>query len=247
MTALPVSALLCTWLDAVHQGHAGPDDLADAVRGNDPRHLVVGLPAHQAAGTSGWSAESGSVEVIELQALAQLLPGPARLALPVSGDPVGLGGPSELTIAALEAGEAVVAGPVGLVPEVDARTVLWRAYAADPVPYVDERETAIELRTTLTDVTARLVDLDVAEWQPEIPDLLMNLRHRARLSLPPGLENRRVETVERAVLCLDIVALARDGEGGAVSAYEMNRRRSALDELDRAARHALVGACSARA
>ena len=93
------------------------------------------------------------------------------------------------------------------------------------MPWVDERETAIELRTTLAEVTRRLVDLDVASWQPEIPDLLMNLRHRPPLPLPPGYDARRVETVERAVLCLEIVELARAGEGGAVSAYEMDQRR----------------------
>ena len=96
-------------------------------------------------------------------------------------------------------------------------------------------------------MTRRLVDLDVAAWQPEIPDLLLNLRHRPPLPLPPGYDARRVETAERAVLCLDIVDLARAGDGGAVSAYEMEQRRAALDDLDRAARRALVGACSSRA
>ena len=85
----------------------------------------------------------------------------------------------------------------------------------------------------------------MAAWQPEIPDLLLNIRHRRPLPLPPGYAARRVETVERAVLCLDIVELARAGEGGAVSSYEMDQRRSALADLDRAARRALVGACSA--
>jgi hypothetical protein len=146
----------------------------------------------------------------------------------------------------MEAGEAVVAGAQGLVPEVDARTVVWRAHPADRAPWVDERETASNLKVTLADVTRRLVDLDVAAWQPGIPDLLMNLRHRPPLPLAPGTDARRVETVERAVLCLDIVELARSGEGGAVSAYEMDRRRAALDDLDRAARRALVGACSSR-
>ena len=227
-----MSALLCTWLDAVRAGHAGPDELADAVRGDDPRHLVTGLP------------ERGAVELQELPAA---LEGPLSLALPASGDPVGLGGPLAFNLTALEAGEAVVAGAVGLVPEVDARTVVWRAHPADRVPWVDERETAIELRTTLAEVTRRLVDLDVAAWQPDIPDLLLNLRHRAPLPLPPGVDPRRVETTERAVLCLEIVDLARVGEGGAVSSYEIERRRHALGDLDRAARRALVGACSGRA
>ena len=48
------------------------------------------------------------------------------------------------------------------------------------------------------------------------------------------------------MLCLEIVELARPGDGGAVTAYEMDQRRAALGDLDRAARRALVGACSGR-
>jgi hypothetical protein len=232
VSSLPVSAVLATWLDAFRAGDVGPDDLAEAVRGDDPRHLVSGL------------GEGGAVE---LEQLPTVLEGPVSLALPAPGDPVGLGGPPDFNLAAIDAGQAVVVGGVGLVPVEDARTVVWTAYPADRVPWVDERETAIELRTTLAEVTGRLVDLDVAAWQPDIPDLLMNLRHRERLTLPPRWDPRRVETADRAVLCLDIVELARAGDGGAVSSYEMDRRRAALADLDRAARRALVGACSGRA
>ena len=237
-----MSALLATWLDAVRVGRAGPDDLADAVRGSDPRHLVVGLPVRQSVGQSARVEPESTA--IELHDLPRAVVGPASLALPAPGDPVGLGGPPEFNFAAIEAGEAVVVGSVGLVPEDDARTVVWRAYPADPVPWVDERETAIELRTTLVEVTKSLVDLDVASWQPEIPDLLLNLRNRPALPLPPGTDARRLETVERATLCLEIVELAAAGDGGAVTAYEMERRRAALGDLGRAARRALVGACS---
>jgi len=236
-----MSALLATWLDAVRVGRAGPDDLADAVRGGDPRHLVVGLPVRQSVGQS---AQVEAETVLDLHELPSAVLGPASLALPAPGDPVGLGGPPEFNFAAIEAGEAVVVGAVGLVPEVDARTVVWQAYPASPVPWVDERESAIELRTTLVEVTQSLVDLDVASWQPEIPDLLLNLRNRPALPLPPGTDARRVETVERATLCLEIVDLARTGDGGAVTAYEMERRHAALADLGRAARRALVGACS---
>ena len=232
MSQLPVSVVLATWLDSCRAGLVGPDDLADAVRGDDPRHLVTGLP------------ERGVLELHELPAALQ---GPLSLALPAPGDPLGLGGPSALTVAAVEAGQAVIAGSVALVPEVDARTVVWTAHRADPVPWVDERETAIELRTTLLEVTRRLADLDVAAWQPDIPDLLLNLSRRERLPLPPGMDARRVETVERAVLCLEIVELARTGEGGALTAYEISQRRAALADLDRAARRGLVGACTGRA
>ena len=226
-----MSAVLAMWLDAVRAGRAGPDDLAAAVRGDDPHHVVTGLPGHGA---------------LELEELSAVLAGPVSLALPAPGDPVGLGGPAEFNLAALEAGEAVVAGTIGLVPLEDARTVVWCAHPADAVPWVDERETASELRLALVDVTRRLVDLDVAAWRPDIPDLLLNQRQRPLLPLPPGYDGRRLETTERAVLCLDILELARSGDGGAVSAYEMDRRRAALDDLDRAARRALVGACSSR-
>lgn len=231
MGSLPVAAVLATWLDAFRAGDVGPDDLADAVRGDDPRHLVSGL-------TDG--------DPLELHQLPALLDGPVSLALPAPGDLLGLGGPQELNLAAMDAGQAVVVGAVGLVPFEDARTVVWSTFRAEPVPWVDERETAIELRTTLAEVTRRLVDLDVASWQPEIPDLLMNLRHRPPLPLPPGIDARRVETIDRALLCLEIVALARSGEGGAVSSYEMQQRAAALGDLDRAARRAVVGACSGR-
>jgi hypothetical protein len=231
VSSLPVAAVLAAWLDAVRAGDVGADDLADAVRGDDPRHLVSGL---------------GEGAVVELDELPTVLDGPVSLALPAPGDPVGLGGPQEFNLAAIEAGQAVVVGGVGLVPTEDARSVVWQAFPADPVPWVDERETAIELRATLTQVTMRLVDLDVAAWQPEIPDLLMNLRHRRPLPLPPGYDARRAETTERAALCLEIVELARSGDGGAVSSYEMDQRRAALADLDRAARRALVGACSGR-
>jgi hypothetical protein len=231
VSSLPVSAVLATWLDACRRGDAGPDDLAAVVRGDDPRHLVSGL---------------GEGGVVELDELPARLDGPISLALPAPGDPVGLGGPPALNLAAMDAGQAVVVGGVGLVPVEDARTIVWTAQPAARVPWVDERETAIELRTALSEVTMRLVDLDVASWQPEIPDLLMNLRKRPRLPLPPGYDARRVETVERAVLCLDIVDLATSGDGGAVSSYEMDQRRAALGDLHRAARRALVGACSGR-
>ena len=231
MSSLPVSAVLATWLDAARAGQVSPEDLADAVRGDDPRHLVTGLPER---------------DVLELHELPEVITGRVSLALPAPGDLVGLGGPVSFNLAATEAGEAVVAGSFGLVPEQDARTVVWRAYPADRVPWVDERETAVELKVALAEVTRRLVDLDVAAWQPDIPDLLLNLRHRPRLPLPPGYDARRVETAERAVLCLDILALARSDDGGAVTAYEMEHRRAALDDLARATRRALVGACSSR-
>src|SRR3982751_575191 len=87
---LPASAVLCTWLEAVRTGRAGPDDLEDTVRGDDPRPPGAGLPG-----------------AIELRELPKTLREAPSLALPAPGDPVGLGGPPDFNFAAIEAGEAV--------------------------------------------------------------------------------------------------------------------------------------------
>jgi hypothetical protein len=232
--ALPRAATLACWLNACIAGQVSPDDFSEQVRGDDPHHLVAGLP--------------GSEPVPLLEAVGRLrqLGGVgASLALPAPGDPVGLAGPARFNAAALDQGSAVIVtgASLGLVPTIDARTVVWVAQPAQTPVALDPGEASGILRRTLLEVTQRLVALDVAGWQPEIPDLLINLRHRGSLPLPPGYDARRVEMIERGVLCLDIVGLARASDGGAVSAYEMDRRTSALSDLDRSARRALVAGC----
>ncbi len=235
--SLPDSAVLGLWLGSCLRGTVGPDDLAEAVRGDAPRHLVIGWP--------------DSPEPFDLT----LLPGAARragasgvrVALPAPGDPVGLAGPPDFNALALDAEEALVLDgpdPVGLVPEVDARTVLWQAVPATVPPVLDPGEAARTLRATLLEATADLVRLDVASWQPEIPDLLLNIRHRDPLPVPPGTSPDHLETLERATLCREIVALALDDHGGSVTAHEMEARRRCLTDLDRAARRAVVALCS---
>ena len=233
--SLPRSALLAVWLNAVLRGSAGPDDFAAAVRGDDPQHLVVDWP-----GGPTLALEQLPAAVMRASGVA------AALALPIAGDLLGLRGPSAFNTLALDAGEAVVLDGTGLgfVPVVDARTVLWQVGPAEPAPPLDRAEEGRRLRQVLVTTTADLARLDVASWQPEIPDLLMNVRHRPDLPLPPGVEPRAVEDLERAALCLDIVDLALRDDGGATSAYEMAERRRCLTELDRAARRVAVAVCS---
>jgi hypothetical protein len=234
--SLPRSALLAVWLNACLRGSVGPDDFAEAVRDGDPQHLVLDWP------------EDG--QVVPLEQLPATVRGAsgttATVALPVAGDPLGLRGPAAFNAAVLDAGEGVVLGGtgLGLVPSVDARTVLWQAAAAERVPLLDHAEEGRRLRQALVTATAELTRLDVAAWQPEIPDLLLNVRHRAPLPVPPDLGPRAVEDLERAVLCLDIVDLALRDEGGAATAYEMAERRRCLTDLDRAARRVVVAVCS---
>ena len=236
---LPRSALLTLWTAACLRGSVGPDDAADAIRGEDPQHLLIGWPGHP--------------DPVDLSALpaaiASLREPSVRLALPVPGDLVGLAGPPASNAAAVEAGEAVVVAGLdaayGLVPEEDARTVLWRCQPVEVPPLLDPGEASRTLRQVLLSATAELARLDVASWRPEIPDLMLDLHRRPGLLLPPGTPNGHLETLERAVLCLDIVELARTDDGGAVSSHEMAARAGCLTELDAAARRAVVAVCSA--
>lgn len=204
---------------------------------SDDLHLVVGL------------APDPLSPVLALGALRHAGASGAGLALPVPGDPAGLAGPPEFNAEAIDAGEAVVltGAGVGLVPEHGADVVTWHVHPAHRPRPLDPAEATVELRLALTTATAALVDLDVARWQPEIVDALANLRHRRAVRLPPTLPPRVVETVERALLCLEIVALSRETHGACVSAHEMDARRAALDPLERAARGALVAALGAPA
>jgi hypothetical protein len=235
--ALPRSALLTLWLTAALRGSVGPDDFADAVRGEDPQHLVLGWPgAEEPLGLAALPA------AVRRNATTAVL-----LALPVPGDSVGLAGPPDFNTDALDAEEAVLlvgSMAVGLVPHIDARTVIWQATEARAPMALDPDEAGRTLRKSLIEVTAELVRLDVASWQPEIPDLLLNVRHRAPLALPPDARPEQVDVLERADLCRDIVGLALEGEGGAVSAYELDQRRRCLTDLDRAARRAIAALCS---
>jgi hypothetical protein len=235
--ALPRSASLALWVNACLDGAVGPDDVRDAVKGDDPQHLVV-----------GWPGADGPVDLAALPGRAG--PGATvHLALPRPGDLLGLAGPAALTGAALDAGEAVVVvgrhHATGLVPVLDARTVLWQAQDAERPRLVDPREEGRRLRQVLLEATAELVRLDVASWSPDIPDLLMDLHHRPDLDLPPGTDPVAAETLERASLCREIVDLAAQDDGGALTAAEASARTRCLTDLDAAARRALVAVCSA--
>ena len=102
--ALPHSATLAWWLTAWLRGHEQTDHVLDALA--DDTHLLAGgstLDLLVSARGTGASY--------------------AGLALPVDGDPLGLGGPRDFNGAALEAGQAVVVGDLGLVPEEQGETV----------------------------------------------------------------------------------------------------------------------------
>ena len=236
MTALPRSARFTCWFTAWVQGRCSLDDARDGVVGTDAAHDVLGL------------AEEPVPLVLALGLLRGRGADLATLALPVSGDPVGLGGPPDFNAAALEAGQAVLlpGSGLGLVPRVVGAGVTWQAMPATESRTVpDLAEAELALREAVLESSARLVDLDVARWRPEAAEALQTLREVRGAPLAPGQPPRAQRLAALALRCEAIAHLALDDASGSVSAYETSERRSALQLLSRSARHALVAACSA--
>ncbi len=214
------------------------DHLIDAVLDADAAHLV----AFADTGAEPLVTGLGRLRSAGADALGA--------ALPAEGDPVGLGGPGAFNAAALEAGEAVVAvdaagfAVLGLVPVRVGAAVTWTSMPAERRQLPDVGEADRALRASLPEAADTLARLEVARWRPEVADQLMNLRRRLGLVAPPGVPPRCVELAARGLQAREIVDLALEDDGGALSALEIQARRDALVPLGRAARRALVAAAS---
>jgi hypothetical protein len=235
--ALPLSARFAVWLTAWLSGTASTDDTRDAIVGTDAAHHVGGLPAEP----------DPQPLILALGRLRTLGASGAGIALPVPGDPLGLAGPAPFNVEVLEAGEGVVLDgtDLGLVPHRAGSGVLWTCHpAVSRRQLPDPAEADTGLRQELLRTTGALADLDVARWRPEAADELMALRRTADLALPVSMAPKAVRLASTAARCGAIVELALRDDGGSVSAAEARARREALVPLDRAARRALVAACS---
>ncbi|WP_432478464.1 hypothetical protein [Nocardioides sp. GXQ0305] len=230
--ALPPSGTLAWWVTSWLRGCVVTDLVLDAVaadgrlhQGTDGERLLDLMGLLRVAGATG-----------------------CGLALPVEGDPLGLGGPPELTAAAIEAGEAAVCAEAGLalVPEVRDEVVTWQVVPAHRRQLPDVGEADRALRRTTIEAARALAALDVARWRPEAADLLTG-SHPEPLAAPDGVPARCADLARRAMAAGAVVEVALVDDGGAVSASEIAQRRAALDPLERAARRALVAACSPEA
>jgi len=241
------SARLVTWARSWRAGTVSYDDVADETeRGEE--HLVADAP-------DTWS----DVPLREaIRTLSRLHPDEIRLVLPVPGDPRGLPGPGPFTAQALDIGEGVVAGRLGLVPQVRTHvsgsgdtfeTVVWHAYPlpeAAPNAEPGLAEADADLTGAVTEATAALTRLDVAAWRPELAGALSALRRPDNgTDLPPGFTPRARRLYARASVLDRVLALAAEvAPGGAVNGFEAQQREAALRPLSVACRRALVAACN---
>src|SRR5262249_27828819 len=202
------------WTSAWLAGDAASDDVLRATVGGDAPHQVAGLsdglaPLSEALIT--WRRRGGSV----------------RLVLPVAGDVRGLPGPAQFRSCALDAGEVVIGGGLGLVPDIPDRpprtappTVTWHAHVIDEPPPdpLAVAEAQRELTEAVRDAASALAAADVASWVDDVSDALADARRAGeRLNLPPRFPApavRLVAQAERLQAVLDIAAL--DPTGGAI-------------------------------
>jgi hypothetical protein len=181
---------------------------------------------------------------------------PVRMVLPVPGDMRGVPGPVEFRDAAIEAGEAVIAGSLGLVPEIteyypsSARTTVeWQCFVVEPVTveYLPLTDVQFELTSAIRDCASALLAADVAGGPAGVGEGLRDARRAGeRLNLPPGFPSRAVALLaqaERMRAALDLAA--QDPTGGAVDRFAMSARDGALRPLETAVRRARLAAYNA--
>jgi hypothetical protein len=237
------SGALAAWTSAWFAGTVGPDEVIDAVTGDDAPHQVSGLgldlvPLREVLGL--WRRENAAV----------------RLVLPAPGDVRGVPGPAAFRSAALDAGEAAYGGSLGVVPEVTEYwpssappTVVWHAFVVEPAPPdpVQLADVQFELTTAIRETATALAAADVAGGAERAGEALHDARRAGeRLQLPPRFPSRAVAVLAQAERMHAVLELAaEDPLGGAVDRFGMSARASALRPLEQAVRRARLAGYNA--
>jgi len=258
---LPASVVLALWLPVVD----GPETArraARAVTGTDEVHHVR---ERGALLTGTTTLADLLVELAPTDEVGAILPRP--------GDP--MGAPAVRSADLLDAGEGLLLRRPGnpaercavVVPEREVygsvlepgELVTW---VVDhditehlPAPSlllagVDSLTHARrEIQLALSEAVEALEALDVARDRPDLADELLDLSLATFPDplLPPRLDPRRLDVLERAARLLAIVDLATSDDGAAVTAGQAGARAAALAHIARSARHALAAASATRA
>lgn len=248
MLVMPRSVTLASWTSAWLAGSVDVDDVVSRVRGPDEPHEVSGMGSQSAAplGDALLALRAGGATAM-------------RVVLPRPGDPGDLAGPPDLTDAAVSSGEAALAVgmPYALVPQVEpfgppgdqGHFVTWEWWDADPpTPAAGLDDADRELRQTLLGAGDELAQLDVPSWRPEVSQLLADLRSGAAAApLPRSFPGKAQQVAARSARILAITEFALADDGGAVTGADADARRTAIGDLESAARRALCAAAGALA
>ena len=234
--SLAASARLTCWLNAWLRGAVSADSLIAAVTG---RQTVVAF--------GGFGATPLPPALLLGQLRAEQV-SRVSVALPVPGDPLGLGGPRAFNAEVIDAGEGVVlhGSGRGLIPRTVGSATRWEAMDAEPPMYLPDVGSADRaLREAIRVAATELAELDVAAWSADVVDELMNLRTPVPFDGAVTFPSPAAATTAvQGARCLTIVTMAGRDVGGALSATVAARRQDALAPLGHAARNALVAACS---
>ncbi|SHG85949.1 hypothetical protein SAMN05443575_2948 [Jatrophihabitans endophyticus] len=244
------SGPFAAWTRAWLAGQASPDDVLAAVTGDDAPHRVESA--------DGDPRVTGLGTLLDLLAACRREDAPPRLVLPAAGDVRGVPGPAPFRAAALEAGEAVVCGRLGAVPDVveyhpssAPATVTWLVHVVEALPpdHQSVPDAQYELTTAIRESASVLAAADVGRWRDEIADLLHDARRAGeRLVLPRGYPARAVALLAQAERMHAVLELAAgDPVGGAVDQHGIGIRAGALRPLATAVRRARVTAYNATA
>lgn len=242
------SGVLACWSNTWLAGHCGTSEVIDAATGSDAAHQVGGLAEFD-------------VELVPLREVLiawRRAGSPVRLVLPVAGDVRGLPGPAAFRSTALETGEAVVGGGLGIVPQVieyapssAPPTVLWQAFEIDPLPtdHLQLSEAQYELTTAIREAATALSAADVAGWVDDLADQLHDARRAGeQLRLPPRFPSAAVALVAQAERLHAVLQIAlSDPTGGAVDRTGIAARADGLRPLATAVRRARIAGYNALA
>jgi hypothetical protein len=168
--------------------------------------------------------------------------------MPVPGDVRGLGGASQFASEALRAGESVVVGGLGIVPErIGEGIVRWTVFEIErttPTPNVPLGEAEHELTGAMRVAAGMLLELGVAKQRAGVrEELQARVAERTKSRWPEGMPQRALRVLQRAAEVAAILELAMEDEpGGALSASAAHKRAEALRPLFHAVRTARCAA-----
>lgn len=224
---------LAVWAAAL-AGGASADSALDAFAASGMPAAARGASA-QAAGLCGLpgpgEAHTGLAGLLPLLRTA----GTPTLLLPVPGDLRGLPPGSAITVAALDAGAAVVlpSPGIGLVPQ-DGH---WRAYpcAADH-PTLPEWDARRLVDGALRDATVALDRAGVARERSDARESIRRAILDEEVPLPPGVPSTASGLLAQSITLHAVLSVAARHETAAATAAQLGLVTSALAPLAAAVR-----------